>query len=182
MIFPSWSLSYNVWCPTHSSGRYVSVLATRRYFVSTPDGTWNEYIAAHIQLCVKTKASYCYLLFTEKIQTVVNYYDSYTHTHTHTHTKKCYFKSLGKCYGCSLSHCEAMVSESLPEIVFSLWGTHDPHPSPQAAVVHGSAQPPLVLISVIHFNCFQVCCPIKATNSIQLSIHDCKSNLQQEIL
>ena len=105
-----------------------------------------------------------------------------THTHTHTHTKKCYFKSLGKCYGCSLSHCEAMVSESLPEIVFSLWGAHDPHPSPQAAVVHGSAQAPLVLISVIHFNCFQVCCPIKATNSIQLSIHDCKSNLQQEIL
>lgn len=97
--------------------------------------------------------------------------------------KKCYFiKSLGKCYRCNLSHCEAMVSESLPEIVFNLWGTHDPHPSPQAAEVHGSTQAPLVLISVIYFNCFQVCCPIKATNCIQLSIHNSKSNLQQKIL
>lgn len=37
-------------------------------FVSTPDGTRNEHIAARIRQCVKTKASYCYLLFTEKIR------------------------------------------------------------------------------------------------------------------
>ena len=54
---------------------------------------------------------------------------------------------------------------------------NDADATPQAAEVHGSAKLPVVGFLVEDFNGLEICRSIESANSIELTVHDCQSNL-----
>lgn len=66
----------------------------------------------------------------------------------------------------------------LPDPVLGLGGAHNTDAAPQTPIIHRSAQPPLILFSVVELDCFQVGGAVKSTHGVQLTIYYSQTNLE----
>ncbi|CAA9999602.1 unnamed protein product [Nesidiocoris tenuis] len=67
----------------------------------------------------------------------------------------------------------------LPEVILGLRGAHDANAASQPTVIHCSAQPPLVLLGVVHLDGLQVGSAVKTADRVQLAVNHSKSNLRK---